>query len=191
MLWCRLLSSPSLEEVDIVELVELYRELEGGLQVAHVVRMLWRARARPALGPMPPPPGASSPRGAWRATAPVSPRATTHARSPHRPHSLHTPATATSPGTRCSHEHASRCSGAAPASPRKNSERNAAAASDVRHTVREPGIHFLIAAGTHARLRRAVVAPPGLQQCAPRLAHLDRCARNKALIHPRTRSGAG
>lgn len=70
-------------------------------------------------------------------------------------------------------------------SPHENSARDAATANAVRLTVREPGIHFLVAGGTHAQRGRAV-APPGLQQCAPRLAHLDRCARNKALIHTRT-----
>lgn len=42
---------PSLEEIDIVELVKFHRELEGGLQIAHV----WSvgARARAARGAIP------------------------------------------------------------------------------------------------------------------------------------------
>lgn len=69
-------------------------------------------------------------------------------------------------------------------SPHENRARDAATANAVRLTVREPGIHFLVADGTHAQKGRAV-APPGLQQCASRLAHLDRCSRNKTLIHTR------
>lgn len=61
-------SSPSLEEVDIVELVEFHGELECGLQVAHGV-CGEQARARAARRAMPRPLPARTAHGAHRMPA--------------------------------------------------------------------------------------------------------------------------
>lgn len=129
------MDSPSLKEVDIVELVEFDRELEGGLQVAHgVCEEL--ARARVARRAMPRP----------------LPARATHGGSPHQQltartalHCTTTPGSGPAPALRCGWRW--RSVGRV----RLARATNAAAATDVRLTVREPGIHFLIAASAHAR----------------------------------------
>ncbi|KAJ2943658.1 hypothetical protein O0L34_g16770 [Tuta absoluta] len=70
-------------------------------------------------------------------------------------------------------------SGAA-ASPHGDSGRYAATAFSVRHRVREPGIHFLIAWRAHARSRRAA-APPACSSA--RLARLARTGAIAAKPH--------
>lgn len=130
------MDSPSLKEVDIVELVEFDRELEGGLQVAHgVCEEL--ARARVARRAMPRPLPARATHGGLTASAAHC----THCTALHD-HTRPRPG----PGTAL--RLALALCRAGPSGARRP---DAAAATDVRLTVREPGIHFLIAASAHAR----------------------------------------
>ena len=132
--------SPSLKEVDIVELVKFHGELEGGLQVAHG-SCEELARARAARRAMPRPLPARKAHAGTGLTA----WARTHART-----ALTTPALRTPHSTRPALRDAGSPTVGRVRGSTDARRPNAPADADVRLTVREPGIHFLIAASAHA-----------------------------------------